>query len=135
MLAPYAQRLVARQLSPAVLAQRLAQAGIAAAQLGLELSEQLRRLLAVLDRGDLEVHLRADELEPLVARAERLGNRLVAGVLAAAFIQGLAELMAVDPKRWRQWEAPLFAGGLGAASTLGAYLAWTARRDRRRPRR
>ncbi len=135
ILAPYAQRLVARQLSPAVLAQRLAQAGIAAAQLGLELPEQLRRLLAVLDRGDLEAHLRTDELGPLVARAERLGNRLVAGVLAAAFIQGLAELMAVDPKRWRQWEGPLFAGGLGAASTLGAYLAWTARRDRRRPRR
>lgn len=131
VLGPYARRLVARQLSPAAFARRLGQAGIDAAQLGAELPEHLRRLLETLDRGGFEVHLRADELEPLVTRAERLGNRLVAGVIAAAFIDGLAELMAVDPDRRRPWERPMFSFGLGAAGTLGGYLAWSSRR---RPR-
>ena len=132
VLGPYARRLVARQLSPAAFARRLGQAGIDVAQLGAELPDHLRRLLAVLEGSGLDVHLRADEIEPLVARAERLGNRLVAGVIAAAFIEGLAELMAVDPERWRSWERPMFTVGLGAVGTLGGYLAWTARRGGRR---
>jgi len=128
VLAPYARRLVAAQLSPSALAHRLGRAGLEAPQLGVELPEQLRRLLDALDQGDLEVHLRADELEPLMVRAERLGNRLVAGVIAAAFIDALAELIAVDPRRRRKWDRPLLATGLSAAGSLSAYLAWTARR-------
>ncbi len=132
VLAPYARRLVARQMSPTAFARRLGQAGIDVAQLGAELPEHVRRLLAVVEGGGLEVHLRADELEPLIARAERLGNRVVAGVIAAAFIEGVAELMAVDPGRWRSWERPMFTFGIGAAGTLGGYLAWTGRRRRAR---
>ena len=132
VLSPYARRLVARQMSPAAFARRLGQVGIDVAQLGAELPDHLRRMMAVLEGSGLDVHLRADEIEPLVARAERVGNRLVAGVIAAAFIEGLSELMAVDPERWRSWERPMFTVGLGAVGTLGGYLAWTARRAGRR---
>ena len=132
VLAPYAQRLVARQLSPAAFIRRLGHAGIDVAQLGAELPEQLRRLLAVLDQGGPEVHLRADELEPLMARAERLGNRLIAGIIAAAIIDGLAEMTTVDAERWRSLQRPVLTAAAGAASTLGGYLAWTARRGARR---
>ncbi|MGI8715340.1 MAG: ABC1 kinase family protein [Solirubrobacteraceae bacterium] len=132
VLGPYAQRLVARQLSPAEFARRLGQAGVDVAQLGAELPDYLRRLLETIDSGGFEVHLRSDELEPLLTRAERLGNRLVAGMIAAAFIDGLPELMAVDPERWRSWDRRMLSFGLGAAGTLGGYLAWSARRDRQR---
>lgn len=132
VLGPYAQGLMAAQLSPGALVRRLGQAGIDVAQLTGELPDQLRRLLGVLEAGGVEVHLRGDELEPLVARAERLGNRLVAGVLAAALIDGLAELMAADPARWPARRRPLFAIGVGAAGTLAAYAAWGANRARRR---
>ena len=66
-------------------------------QLGLELPAQLRRLLTILDRDGVGLHLPANELEPLVARAERVGDRLVASLLIAALIGGLAELIAADP--------------------------------------
>ena len=134
VLSPYARRLVAREFSPAALARRLGQAGIDVARLGAELPDHLRRLLAVLEGSGVDVHLRANEIEPLVARAERLGNRLLAGVIVAAFIEGLAGLMAGDPRRWRSWERPTFTVGLGAVATLGGYLAWTARRGGRHGR-
>jgi ubiquinone biosynthesis protein len=132
VLAPYARRLVARQLSPAALARRLSEAGIDVAHLGVELPDHLRRLLETLERGGFEAHLRADELEPIIVRVERLGNRLVAGVIAAAFIDAVTELVAADPARRRSWERPMLTFGLGAAGTLGGYLAWTTRRDRHR---
>lgn len=69
--------------------------------------------------------------EPLVARAERLGNRLIAGVLAAAFINGPAKLMAVDPARWHTSQRPLFAVGFAAAGTLAGYAARGANRAHR----
>ena len=127
VLAPYARRLAAQRLTPAALARRLGDAGVSAAQLAVDLPEQLPRLLAALEDG-VPLHLRADELEPLVARAERLGNRLVAGMIAAALIDGLAELAAVEPPRWRSREIPLRSAGLAGAAALGVYLAWTGRR-------
>ena len=129
VLGPYTKRLMAGQLSPAAVARRLGRAGIDVAQLTGELPEQLHRLLGVLESGGVEVHLRADELEPLLARVERLGDRLVAGVLAAAFVEGFAELL--NAARSRDRRRPLVAFGAGAGA-LAAYAAWGAGRGRRR---
>jgi ubiquinone biosynthesis protein len=45
VIAPYAERLMLRQYSPARLAQQLSRSGMEAAQLGAELPQQLRRLV------------------------------------------------------------------------------------------
>ena len=66
---------------------------------------------------------------------ERVGDRLVAGIVAAAFIRGISELAAADKERWGRWEGPLMGVGLGMAGALGTYLGWTARRLKRRRRR
>ncbi len=128
VLRPYAERLVADRLSATALVRRLRQAGIDAAQLGVEMPEQLRRLVAALDRNldrdRSEMHLRVDELEPLVGRLERVGNRLVAGMIAAALIDGLAEVTAAK-NPGRRTSAALYAAGAGATGTLAAYLGWT----------
>jgi ubiquinone biosynthesis protein len=131
VVAPFARRLAAEEFTPAAFARRLARSGINVAQFGAELPELLMRLTAVIDEGGMEVHLRAAELEPLVARVERLGNRLVAGVVAAAFIEGIAELLTVEPSRRRAIDRPLLAVGAGAVGSLGAYLVWTGRRGKR----
>ena len=135
VLGPYARELLTRQLSPTAVARRLGRVGLDAARLGSELPEQLRRLLAAVEDGEVEVRLRPEEFESLIVRAERLGNRLVAGVIAAAFIDGLAELMAADPERLRARQRPLFGVGVGATGALAAYVAWSAGRGRRRPKR
>ena len=134
ILKPYAQQLALDRFSPHAFAKRLAKAGFASAELAIELPEKLRQLFELIDTAGVEVHLRAAELEPLVGRIERIGNRLVAGMIAAAFIKGVGELTMGDRKRWHSWEGPLMGIGLGAASALSAYLAWTSRRNKRRRR-
>lgn len=133
-LRPYVQRLALSQFWPEALARRLAESGRDAAELAVDLPSKVRRLFEVIDSAGVEVHLREAELDPLVGRIERIGNRLVAGMIAAAFIRGISELAASDKQRWGSWEKPLMSIGLGASTALSAYLAWTARAYRRRHR-
>ncbi|AOY70817.1 ubiquinone biosynthesis protein [Arthrobacter subterraneus] len=130
-LSPYAQRLALHSFSPSAYARRFGQAGLDAAELGVELPGKLRRILDLMDTDGFELHLRAAELEPLMERAERIGNRLVAGLIAAAFIRGVGELVVADKEEFRRWARALMGAGLGAGATLGSYLAWTARRKKR----
>jgi ubiquinone biosynthesis protein len=123
-LAPYARRQLLGQLSPAALSQRLERLGIDLAELGADLPGQLHRALEAVAGGGFEVHLRAAELEPLMARAERLGNRIAVSVLAAAIIDGLAELAAAErASRNARPRRPLPAR-LAAVGAVGAYVAW-----------
>ncbi|MEC5182166.1 ABC1 kinase family protein [Arthrobacter sp. CG_A4] len=126
VLAPHAKKLLVSRFSPQALARRMAAAGADAAELAVDLPDVLRRVVDNLDTG-LEVHLRAAELEPLVGRMERVGNRLVAGMISAALIGGVGALAAGDRDRWGSWEKPLMRAGLGAGGALGAYLIWTSR--------
>lgn len=128
---PYAAKMARERLSPKAYAKRLGRAGVEVADLGVELPERLRKLFDLIDTNGVEVHLRAAELDPLVGRVEKIGNRLVAGVIVAAFIRGIGELTAGDKTRWRSWNAPLLGAGVAAAGLLSAYLAWTARRQGR----
>ena len=89
-LAPYAERLMERRLAPEEVSRRLTEAAGATAQLGVEAPDQVRRLLRAAEAGDLGVRLRADDLEPLLARAERVGNRIVAAILLSSVLQTAA---------------------------------------------
>lgn len=133
-LEPYAQRLARERLSAYALAKRLARASADFGELALEMPGILRRVLDTADTTGLQVHLRAAELDPLIGRVERIGNRLVAGMISAALINGIGGVVTSE-RRWRSWEGAMLGTGLGVIGGLGAYLAWTARRrSRRRPR-
>lgn len=132
VLVPYAERLMLRQYSPLRWARRLGTAGLAAAELGVELPRQVRRLLRELERGGLQIGMRPEGFEPLIGRFERLANRLVLGMLASAFIVGLAVLMAAfHPPGTERLVGPAFGLGFVLAALLGAYLAWTILRSGR----
>jgi ubiquinone biosynthesis protein len=132
-LEPYAERLARERMSASAIARRIARAGADLGEVALEAPGVLRRLLDSVDGDGLEVHLRAAELEPLVARTERIGNRLVAGMISAALITGVGGIVTSE-RRFRRWEDTLLGTGLGFIGALGGYLAYTAARRRRRPR-
>lgn len=132
VLKPYAARLALERLNPRRLPGMLKQWGLDAADLGTDLPELLERVLRNLDDGP-EVRLRSEDLLPLLARAERIGNRLVAGLILAAFIRGIGDLTTADRDLLNSWQNRLLAGGLGAMGAMGGYLAWTSRPQNRRP--
>jgi ubiquinone biosynthesis protein len=134
VLGPYARQLAWDRFSPEALARQLLTSGRDAAALAVDLPDKLRRLLDLLETSGVVVDLKASEFEPLVERAERIGDRLVAGIITAAFIRGIAELAGADKERWGRWEGPLMGIALGMSSALGGYLGWTARRLKRRSR-
>ncbi|GAA5226257.1 ABC1 kinase family protein [Paeniglutamicibacter antarcticus] len=126
VLKPYATAMAMERFEPRKLAQGFSRLGMTVAELGMDLPEKLERLLGSMDDG-VEVHLQTSELEPLVLRAEQIGNRLVAGMVAAAFIRGIGDVATADSKRLKTWGKPLVAGAVGAVGALSTYLAWTGR--------
>lgn len=134
VLHPYARRLIEEQLSPRQMAARLRDATLTAAQLGVDLPSYARQLLDRIDGGGVDVTIRTAEIEPLVGRMERTGDRVVAALVVAAMITGGTNVLVAYRDRLGRFAGPLVAGG-GAALTAGsAYLAWTGRPRHIRPR-
>ncbi|MBN9390885.1 MAG: AarF/ABC1/UbiB kinase family protein [Chloroflexi bacterium] len=132
VLVPYARQLIWQQYSPGNWFPKLGRSGLEAAQLSLELPLVLRRLLGELERGALEVGMQPRGFEPIVNRFEKLANRIVLSILVAAFIIGLAILLAFyHPPGLEQFAGALFVIGFGLASALGLYLAWNIIRSGR----
>lgn len=127
VITPYAVRLIEERLSPRRLAERLRDATISAAELGVDLPSHLRKLLDRVESGGMDVTIRAGEVDPLVARMERTGDRVVAALVVAAMITGGTNVLVAYKDRLGRLAGPLVALG-GAALTAGsAYLAWTGR--------
>lgn len=131
-LLPYTNQLLLRQLSPGRWARRLGQASLDIAHLGVELPQQLRRIVREIERGNVEVGVRPEGFEPILRRLERIANRIILGIIAAAFINGLAVLVSVyRPPYWGEWAGTAFTFGLICAAMLGVYLAWSIFRSGR----
>ena len=132
-LESYADRLIMRKYSPIKLIRNLGQASLDLARLGTEMPQHLRRIVSATENGSLQVGMRPEGFDPIINRFERISNRIVLGVIAAAFINGLAVLASVyRPPLWESWAWVVFAFGFLCALTLGVYLAVIILRPRRR---
>ena len=134
-LGPYARKLMLDRFTPDALMRQLMASGQDAAALAVDLPDKVRRVFDLLDASGVVVRVEAREFDPLVGRLERIGDRMVAGIVAAAFIRGIGELVAADKERFGRWEGPVLGVGLGMAGALGTYLGGTARRLKRKPPR
>ncbi len=129
LIEPYARRILGLRASPKRMLKTIRRAGLEAALLAGDIPRSLRRFLKDGERGAWQVGIRLDDVEPLVQRLERLANRVVLGLLASAFIIGLAILLAVyRPEGWQTWAGRMFVIGFVVVSALGAYLAWSIAR-------
>lgn len=126
VIVPYTEKLMIRQYSPRLWARKLKQASADIARLGVEMPQHVRRLVSDIEHGGFEVGVRPEKFEPIIQRLERLTNRIVLGVIAAAFINGLAVLVsAYHPPGWDRLAGFAFVVGFLIAAVLGIYLAWS----------
>lgn len=133
LLAPLAARIVRQRYAPTRVAARLRRAGVDAALLATDLPRRVRRLLIDAERGGLHVGVHVDEAQLFLSRVERLVNRLVLGVLTAAFIVGLAVLLAAAPRMpLGPWLRRMIAVGFTVVCGFAAYLGWVIVHPRRR---
>ena len=101
-LAPYARRHLLSGMTPDGVIRRLEEFGVDLVELAAELPSRLGRISEAIETGGLEVHVRTEEMDALLARAERLGNRVAASVLAAALIDALAQVATQRRRRRRR---------------------------------
>jgi ubiquinone biosynthesis protein len=133
VLEPYSKLLVRRLYSPGYWWRNVSRAGMDAARLGVELPQQLRRLLADLERGNIEVGVNPDSLTPLINDVKQLVHRVVLGIITAAFIIGLATLLPTYRSVIGIWGIGVFfVIGLILAFVLGGYLATAMLRSRKK---
>lgn len=95
---------------------RLRDSVVDAAELAIELPRRIDRVLGEIERGNLRVWTRVEDVEPLLKRVEHLVARSNATILAAACIVGLAIVMLFyRPQGWQGWMGAVFWIAVGAA--------------------
>lgn len=122
---PHVRHLLKKRYAPSLLAERLPEAAADLASLGMELPRRLIRLVKSAERGETKIQTEVTGLDPHMRKLEQLINRMVLGIIAAAFINGLAVLVSVyHPVSSGFWLGAMMVIGFGAATFLGAGLVW-----------
>ncbi len=130
-LTPYTERLVLRRYSPFRWMRSFGRTSLDLAKLGAEMPQHLRRIVTAAEDGNLQIGMRPEGFDQVIDRLEKIANRIVLGVIAAAFINGLAVLVSVySPPGWERWGWIVFAFGFLCALLLGLYLAWNILRPK-----
>lgn len=131
VLTPYTEQLVLRQYSPIRWGRNFRRSSLELAKFAAEMPQHLRRIASAAENGNLQIGMRPEGFDPVLDRLERIANRIVLGVIASAFINGLAVLVSVyRPPGWERWGWTVFAFGFLCALLLGAYLAWNILRPK-----
>ncbi len=129
---PYVRKFLWQTVSPQTWGRRLLKSGGDWGELLANLPRRVPRLIDQLEEGDLQFTLRLREIETLLARLDRVGNRLAISVLLAAFIVSLALLMPSFLGGQQGWIFWLIVLGFGVASVLGLWLLLSIWRSGRR---
>lgn len=126
---PIADKVGRARMSSDAWADRLRLAGLDAAELSIELPRRADRVLADVERGNLRVWAKVENLEPALARMERMVERVNITLIAAACIVGLAVLtIYYHPQGWHGVVAVVVWVAIVIALVAMARIAWSTLR-------
>jgi ubiquinone biosynthesis protein len=108
-LRPLTGKLVYQAYAGPHLLGRLGDSAAEAAELLVELPRRVDRVLGEIERGNLRIWTRVEDIEPIITRIEHAFARMSATLLAAACIVGLAVVMQFyRPQGWERWLGVVF---------------------------
>ena len=128
-LQPMLGKLVYEAFAGPDLVGRLRDSAVDAAELSIALPQRIDRVLGEIERGNLRVWTRVEDVDALMQRLEHLVARANATILAAACIVGIAIVMQFyRPQGWQRWIGAVF--WIAVAAALIDYLRtlWTLRK-------
>lgn len=109
LLEPLTDKLIYGQLSNDRWLERARDSAADAAQLGMELPRRVDRVLGQVERGNVRVWTRIEDLDRAIERFEHVVERANATMLAAACIVALAIVMLFyHPQGWQNWIGVIF---------------------------
>jgi ubiquinone biosynthesis protein len=115
-LQPILGKLMYQTLAGPQLFDRLRDSVVDATELSIGLPRRLDRLLGEIERGNLRVWTRVEDIEPIIKRVEHVAARTNATLLAAACIVALAIMMQFyHPRGWQAWIGVVFWIAVGMA--------------------
>ena len=129
LLEPYTDKLVYGQMNGGEWMDRARDAALDAAQLSFDLPRRADRVLGEIERGNLRVWTRVEDIEATVSRFERVVERANATMLAAACIVALAIVMLFyHPNGWERWIGVVFWIAVVAAFVHVVRTIWALRK-------
>ncbi len=124
ILRPYAFRLALERYLPNQWRRRLLPAVIDLSRLAVTLPRRTERILTQLERGNLAVNMRIQEVEHILDVVTSLANRLVLGILAGSFAIAIALLLQLYYSGAPRWLFDWLLGvGLAVVMALGVWIA------------
>lgn len=109
LLEPLTDKLVYGPMSGDQWLNRARDAAVDAAQLSVDLPRRVDRVLGQIERGNVRVWTRVEDLDATITRFERIVERANATMLAAACIVAIAIVMLFyHPRGWQQWIGIVF---------------------------
>lgn len=109
LLEPLTDKLVYGEMAGDKWLDRARDAAVDAAQLSMDLPRRVDRVLGQVERGNVRVWTRVEDLDATITRFERIVERANATMLAAACIVALAIVMLFyHPQGWQQWIGIVF---------------------------
>ncbi len=116
-LEPLADKLVFGATSGEEWIERVRDSARDAAELSIDLPRRVDRVMGEVERGNLRVWARIEDVDYILRRFERAVERANASMLAAACIVGLAIVMLFyHPQGWQTWIGVIFWIAVAAAA-------------------
>lgn len=101
-LEPIASNVAVAKLDPREWGERAKTAALETAELSMELPRRADRVLTDIERGNLRIWTRVEDVEPALLRLEKIAERINATMIAASCIVGLTILLAFyHPEGWQ----------------------------------
>jgi ubiquinone biosynthesis protein len=123
---PYLKKFWAERRSPVALASKLGKSALDATELALDLPHRVALLLEKIERGELDMTIRVDEVTTAIRQLQKMANRLAISILLAATIVSFGMILGVyHPPFSDQYLGPMFLLGFIFSLGLGAWLMWS----------